>query len=285
MKIQIIQILKTMDVLLYLIFVLLGWNPLLCSSLTSYWYFFAVYFFNAVMLAIIIKMNSFLDHKYDDRNWLNIPFACYVAWALAGDHICALFSLSFNTQFCITCLIIMIDIVLYFAIKENNKALEFYGEYARLREDYKKLSDRVEKRWGIICSCDRILRNNVDSLTDDLKALEINFRKLDGGLIDTMIDNIELNERRYRLLMKPLNKVPFFIDNPRIFNALRNHEVLSMFDLCQWDKSSLCRLHGIGKNSVEKINEYLMNQDLCLGLDVFRIVKRHEFFACYSKKP
>jgi len=272
-----------MDVLLYLIFVLLGWNPLLCSSLTSYWYFFTVYFFNAVMLAIIIKMNSFLDHKYDDRNWLNIPFACYVAWALAGDHICALFSLSFNTQFFITCLIIMIDIVLYFAIKENNKALEFYGEYARLREDYKKLSDRVEKRWGIICSCDRILRNNVDSLTDDLKALEINFRKLDGGLIDTMIDNIELNERRYRLLMKPLNKVPFFIDNPRILNALRNHEVLSMFHLCQWDRSSLCRLHGIGKNSVEKINEYLMNHNLSLGFDVFAVVRRHDFISSLLK--
>lgn len=235
------------------------------------------------MLAIIIEMNSFLDHKYDDRNWLNIPFACYVAWALAGDHICALFSLSFNTQFFITCLIIMIDIVLYFAIKENNKTLEFYGEYAKLK-DFKNLSDRVEKRWGIICSCDRILRNNVDSLTDDLKALEINFRKLDGGLIDTMIDNIELNERRYDLLMKPLAECSFFQKHTRIFNALRNNEILSVFHLCQYDRRDLVKLEGIGEVSVAQIlHEFLYQHDLSLGFDVFAVVRRHDFISSLLK--
>ena len=273
-----------MDVLLYLIFVLLGWNPLLCSSLTSYWYFFAVYFFNAVMLAIIIKMNSFLDHKYDDRNWLYIPIACYVAWALAGDHICAFFSLSFNAQFFITCLIIMIDIVLYFAIKENNKALKFYGEYAKLREDFKNLSDRVEKRWDIHCTGDRFLRNKVDYLAEDLNALEINFRKLNAGLVDAMIDKIELNERRYDLLMKPLAECSFFQEHTRIFNALRNNEILSVFHLCQYDRRELGKLKGIGEFSVAQIlHEFLYQHDLSLGFDVFAVVRRHDFISSLLK--
>lgn len=319
-----------MSIFLYLTFLFMGWNPLLCSPMTNYRYFFGLYVFHAVLLTLILEVNSLIDEPkanaynwidaHNERNWLCAPFAFLVVWALAGDHLCALFSLSFNTQVFISCLIVMIDLVMYFGMKEYNNNANLKGDYMKISSKVvknknelvsahnslvkycKNLSSKVDKNWDELVSAHNTLvkycetlnnnyknlspvKNKVEGLTVSQSALKRNLNELDSGLIDVMIDRIDLNERRYELLMKPLAECPFFQKNTRIFNALRNGEILSVFHLCQYSRSDLFKIKGLGIRSINDIENFMNLHDLCLGFDVFAVVRRHDFISRIIKQP
>lgn len=276
--------------ILYLIFLFLGWNPLLCSFQTNYWYFFTIYVLHAFLLGCVGEINSYREsyREINDRfGWLDVPYASLFVWALFGDHFCAIFSLSFNTQLFISCVIIMIDIVLYFAMEGDEKADKSHQNLMKLEENLKNLSTKVDKVDNNLYKT--ILAHNslfdkVKNLKFALMALEDSF-DLDRGLLDKMIDNIEFNERRYELLMKPLAECPFFQKNTRIFNALRNGEILSVFHLCQCNRSDLFKIKGLGSRSINDIENFMKLHDLCLGFDVFAVVRRHDFISRIIKQP
>lgn len=259
--------------LLLLIYCLGGWNPLLCSSQTSYWIFLAFFAFHSITLGVLANLYD----QCEKSIWLFVTWLCLFIWALAGDHTMTFFHLNAKTYLLISILLILFNIITYLTMKvyfvrdvivEKMCNIIVDKLYDQFTEDTKKLKKSIEKFNFKLSIRDTDMDIFKKNLLDKIR---------EGDPLVIM----ERNERRYQLLMKPLSDVPFFIDNPRILNALREHEVLSMFHLCQYDRNSMRKMHGIGMGSLSKIEDFLTSNDLSFGLDVFSIVKRHDLYAFY----
>lgn len=260
-----------MELIFLLIYLFLGWNPLLCSSQTAYWVFFAMFAYHGLVLGLLGYLFDQCKLSYGlIATWLSLFF-----WSLLGDHARAFFHLGVNTYLLISCLLILVCIVTYLIVRVDNYA---DGLIEQNRVMYMLAQKDVDKRM-------QELQDKTDRKLNIITCqLNCKFNDLKGRIQDNdPILIMKRNERIYRLLMKPLEEIPFFIDNPRILNVLRDQEVLSMFHLCQIDSQSMGKMHGIGKTTVKKINDYLINRGLCLGYDVFSVVKRHDLYAFYCK--
>lgn len=267
---------ESLYLLAIIIYFAIGWNPLLCSPQSDYFVFFFLWIVNSFILCVLYNINS----RFKYSRWLCTSWLFIFLWSLAGDYARAYLNIGFKSNMVIVIMLVVVDILIYLiALNDNAVDLEW-----KKKEMLNRL-EKINRRGDIIkIACDSN-NNRITTLEDHFEAFSHYFQNYQSNIHSSCdpLKIMERNERRYQLLMKPLSDVPFFIDNPRILNALREHEVLSMFHLCQYDRNSMRKMHGIGMGSLSKIEDFLTSNDLSFGLDVFSIVKRHDLYAFYCK--
>ena len=60
---------------------------------------------------------------------------------------------------------------------------------------------------------------------------------------------------------------------------LRKNEILSVFQLCQYNKDDLLQLNGIGRKGVWLLERWCDANHLRLGWDVYEVVEKHDVFS------
>ena len=221
-----------------------------------------------------------LIEKDKEKEYLDEYFGWWILflWFLFGGAVRDLLQLGNIFYVTTTCFLIVLEfaaIVRVWGDKIDKTNCLIYYKF-----------DELSKYFNAVSS----LRNEINNLKKNIPNYTLDF-KAQNELLSKINDNVEslrttrnfnkdILREQYEMLLLPLSSVPFFQDrfNSRIISALEEVDVLSMFHLCSLSREELLNIKGINYTSVDKIETFLKQNNLCLGMDTKLFVQLYQCF-------